>query len=45
MAAPVDGRANDAVRKLIAKHFGVPPRNVEIESGHHSRDKTLRISS
>jgi uncharacterized protein len=45
MAAPVDGQANDAVRKLVAKHFGVPARNVEIESGHHSRDKTLRIRS
>jgi uncharacterized protein (TIGR00251 family) len=43
-AAPVDGRANDAVRALIAAHFGVRPREVEIVSGHHSRDKLLRIA-
>jgi uncharacterized protein (TIGR00251 family) len=43
-AAPVDGRANEAVRALIAAHFGVRPREVEIVSGHHSRDKLLRIA-
>jgi len=42
-AAPVDDQANDAVRKMVAKHFGVPASRVEIESGHHSRDKVLRI--
>ncbi|HSB85929.1 MAG TPA: DUF167 domain-containing protein [Ilumatobacteraceae bacterium] len=42
-AAPVDDAANDAVRKLIAKHFGVPVGRVQIESGLHSRDKVLSI--
>ena len=42
-AAPVDDQANDAVRKLIAEHFGVPVRRVEIVSGHHSRDKVVAI--
>ncbi len=44
-APPVDDRANTAVRRLVAEHLGVPVRNVEIASGHHSRDKVLRIRS
>jgi uncharacterized protein (TIGR00251 family) len=42
-AAPVDGQANEAVRRLIAEHFGVAPRQVDIASGHHSRDKVVLI--
>lgn len=42
-AAPVDGQANDAVRKLVAEHLGVPVRRVQIVSGHHSRDKSLSV--
>jgi hypothetical protein len=44
-APPVDDRANEAVRKLVAAHLGVPARRVEIESGHRSRDKVLRIDN
>ena len=44
-AAPVDGSANARVVELLAAHFGVRPRQVEILSGHRSRDKTVRISS
>jgi len=42
-SAPVDGQANDAVRKLVAKHLGVPVSHVQIESGVRSRDKVLLI--
>jgi uncharacterized protein (TIGR00251 family) len=42
-AAPVDDKANAAVRRLIADHLGVRAAAVEIVSGHHSRDKVLRI--
>jgi uncharacterized protein (TIGR00251 family) len=42
-SAPVDGRANEAVRKLLASHFGVPTRQVELVAGERSRDKTVRI--
>jgi uncharacterized protein (TIGR00251 family) len=42
-AAPVDGAANAAVRELVAAHLGLRPRQVEIVSGHHARDKTIRI--
>ena len=43
-ATPVDGKANDAVRKQVATHLGVPVSSVEIVSGHRARDKTLRIT-
>ena len=42
-AVPADGRANDAVRKLMAQHLGVPLRAITIVSGHRSRDKVLQI--
>lgn len=42
-AAPVDGSANKAVCALVAEHFGVRPRDVELVSGDRSRDKVLRI--
>lgn len=42
-AAPVDDAANKVVRQLLARHFDVPTRNVEIIRGHHTRDKTIEI--
>lgn len=42
-AAPVDGAANDAVERLIAKAFGVRPRDVRVEAGMTSRQKRVRI--
>lgn len=42
-AAPVDDAANEAVRRLVARHLGVPTSTVEIARGHRSRDKTLLI--
>ena len=42
-APALDGRANVAVCKLVAQHLGVPRTHVEVESGHRSRDKVLRI--
>ena len=43
-APPVDNRANLAVCGLVAAHFGVSGRNVEVVSGQRSRDKTPRIT-
>jgi hypothetical protein len=42
-AAPSDGDANDALVRLIAKSLGVPPRAVDLISGHTSRVKRLKI--
>jgi uncharacterized protein len=42
-APPVDGKANDAVRRLIAQLLGVPRSAVEIVRGESARDKLVRI--
>lgn len=42
-APPVDGKANAALVKLLAKKLGIPPKKIDILSGHASRLKTIRI--
>jgi len=42
-AAPVDGRANAALCKLIAKRAGVARERVRLVRGERSREKVLRI--
>lgn len=42
-APPVDGKANAALIKLLARKLGIPGRDIEILSGHTSRLKTIRI--
>ncbi len=43
-ASPIDGEANDAVIKLLAKHFKIKPYDVQILSGHTSKQKLVEIS-
>ena len=43
-APPEDGKANAAVVLLLAAELGVPARDVEILSGHASRDKTVALA-
>jgi uncharacterized protein (TIGR00251 family) len=42
-APPVDGKANKALCRLIAKRLGVAPSRVSVVSGGKSRDKLVRI--
>ena len=42
-APPVDGAANDALVRLLAKALGVPRSAVTIASGETSREKTVEI--
>ncbi len=42
-APPVEGAANDALRKLFAKTLGVPKSNIEIIRGKRARNKQVRI--
>jgi uncharacterized protein len=42
-APPVDGKANAALCRLIAKTAGVAPSRVEIVRGHTTRDKLVRV--
>jgi len=40
---PKEGRANQAVTKLLAQHFGVPQSQVRILSGFKSKNKVVEI--
>ena len=42
---PVDGKANAAVTKFIAKSLGLPPRQVELVAGQTSREKVFMLTS
>jgi uncharacterized protein len=43
-AAPEDGKANDAVVRLLAATLALPERDVRIVSGRASRDKTVALT-
>jgi uncharacterized protein len=43
IAPPVDGKANEALCRLVAKAAGVAPSKVTIVRGHTSRDKVLEV--
>ncbi len=43
-AAPVEGEANEALRRLVATALGVAPRRVDIAAGAAARLKRLRIA-
>lgn len=43
-APPVEGRANEALLKFIAKLFGVPVRQVELKQGGQSRHKVVAVT-
>ena len=43
-AAPVDGRANEVLRRVLADHLGVAERAIEVVAGHRSRDKVVRVA-
>ncbi len=40
---PMEGKANQAVIKLLARHFDVPQNQVRIVSGFKSRNKVIEI--
>ena len=42
-APPVDGAANDELRRLLAKTFNVPRSSIQLVSGQSSRTKQIRI--
>jgi uncharacterized protein (TIGR00251 family) len=42
-APPVDGAANEALRRLVAKRLHVAPSRVEVVRGHRGREKLLAI--
>ena len=42
-AKAIDGKANESLIDLIAKHYRTKRRFVEIRRGHHSRVKLVAI--
>jgi len=40
---PVEGRANRAVLKLLAKHLAVPESRIRIVSGFSSKNKVIEV--
>jgi len=42
-APPVDGKANKALCRLIAKQVGVAPSRVSVVRGEKSRDKVVQV--
>jgi uncharacterized protein (TIGR00251 family) len=42
-APPVEGKANDALRRLLAKRTGVAPSRVKIVRGQTTREKLVEV--
>jgi uncharacterized protein len=42
-APPVDGKANDALCRYIAKQAGIAPSRVTVIRGHTRREKTVHV--
>ena len=43
-AAPEDGRANDALLRLLAKEWKLPRRDLDLVQGMTDRRKVVRVS-
>ncbi len=43
-APPVDGAANEELRRFLATLLGVPPREVEVTAGLAGRGKSVRVN-
>ncbi len=42
-APPMEGKANDALFRFLAKELGIPLSHIELLRGHRSREKVLKI--
>ena len=42
-APPIEGKANSALERLLAKALGIPKTAVSVAAGGRSRDKTVVI--
>lgn len=43
-APPEDGKANEAITNLVRKSFGISKQQMELVSGHTSRDKKFLLT-
>lgn len=44
-AVPEKGKANEELREVLARHFGVAARDVEIVAGASSTRKRVRVNT
>lgn len=44
-APPVEGKANDAIVKVLSDYFNVPKSHISIMKGGHSKNKIIEILS
>lgn len=44
-APPTDGRANDAIVRLLSGRLGVPARAVRLVAGHAARRKLVEVAA
>ena len=44
-APPVEGKANDAIVKVLSDYFKVPKSHIVISKGGHSKNKIIEILS
>jgi uncharacterized protein (TIGR00251 family) len=44
-APPVEGKANEALLKFLARILDIPVSNIEIVSGSRGRDKVISVSN
>ncbi|MGQ9508527.1 MAG: DUF167 domain-containing protein [Thermodesulfobacteriota bacterium] len=42
-APPTKKRANKALIQFLSEAWGIPPSHIEIQKGHHSHEKVLRV--
>lgn len=43
-AAPVDGKANEALIELLSEHFNVPKNKIAIRKGLRGKNKMVEIN-
>lgn len=41
--APIDGKANQRVVKLLSEYFGIPKSSIILKSGYKSKNKIFEI--
>lgn len=42
-AAPIDGKANQSIRKALARYLGISPTSIALKSGISKRRKVFEI--
>lgn len=42
-AQPVEGKANEAIIKILSDYFNVPKSNINILRGEHSKIKVIEV--